>query len=156
MWWARSARIAFARWPFTTCDRGSAQSRDKAAAGKHVQATRNLLENGVTTAAPCAADKLLVHFQVEVLARYRCPGYSLLRTNSIGRVRKESGWSLDFGIAPGEATIHLSAGELMNLPAEDRDHWSGFVYAPPLSRAFLRTRTRPGSCVEDGDTRAWT
>ena len=42
------------------------------------------------------AANLQVHFEVSVLDRYRgVSGYSIIRTNSVGRVRKEGGWSLD-------------------------------------------------------------
>lgn len=99
---------------------------------------------------------LQIHFEAGVLDRYRqTPGFSIIRTNTVGRVRKEGGWSLDFGIAPEEDTIHAPFGELLNLPESEREHWASFATLLPASRMFLSMRLAPGSCFDDGEVRSW-
>lgn len=98
-----------------------------------------------------------VSFSRQVLDRYRgAPGYSVVRTDTIGRVRKHGGWSLDFGIAPGEEHIHVCLGDLFDrLPADEREHWALHVVTPPLSDRYVQARLQPGSCIDDGDLRDW-
>jgi len=108
--------------------------------------------------ALAAGDPALVqiHFAVGVLDKYRqAPGFSVIRTDTVGRVRKEGGWSLDFGIAPGEDMVHAPFGELLNLPEGEREHWASFATLLPASRMFLSMRLAPGSCFDDGEVRAW-
>ena len=97
-------------------------------------------------------------FDQRVLDRYRAqPGWRVMRTNTVGRVRSAEGWSLDFGIAEGEALIHASLGDLsQRLPAAERQHWAEHLLTPPVSRNFLTMRLAPGSCIDDGDLRDWT
>jgi hypothetical protein len=101
---------------------------------------------------------LQVGFDVAVLARYReSPAFEVMRTNTVGRVRQQRGWSLDFGISPGEATVHASWQALATaLPEEERAHWSAHV-APltTYSDMFLRMQLSPSSCFDDGDLRSW-
>lgn len=104
-----------------------------------------------------ADPKLLqVHFEVAVLERYlQGGGFSIIRTDTVGRIRKQGGWSLDFGIAPDESTIHAPFGELLNLPEAERTHFAAHACLLPSSRMFLSMRMTPGSCFDDGDVRAW-
>jgi hypothetical protein len=112
-------------------------------------AVRRALAAGDPAAVP-------LHFDVGVLDRYRgATGFSLIRTDTVARLRKQGGWSLDFGIAPGEALIHVQAGDLMSLPAADRDHWSGFAVSLPASKMFVQMRLSPNACYDDGEVRAW-
>ena len=94
-------------------------------------------------------------FDPRVLDRYRAqPGWRVMRTNSVGRVRSPEGWSLDFGIAEGEALVHTSASDLVQrLPATERQHWAQHVVTPDVSRNFITMRLAPGSCIDDGDLR---
>jgi hypothetical protein len=102
------------------------------------------------------AGKLPLHFEAAVLDRYRgAAGFSLIRTNSVGRVKKEGGWALDFGIAPDESLVHVCFADLMALPDEERAHWSEFATALPSSRMFLQMRLAPGACYDDGEVRPW-
>ena len=102
------------------------------------------------------AAKLPLHFETAVLDRYRgAPGFSIIRTNSVGRVKKEGGWALDFGIAPDESLLHVCIGDLLALPDDERAHWSEFVTALPSSRMFLQMRLAPGACYDDGEVRTW-
>src|ERR1051325_881584 len=95
-------------------------------------------------------------FDQHVLDGYRAlPGWRVMRTNTVGRVRAPE-WSLDFGIADGDALIHTSASELsQRLPAGERQHWAQHAVTPEISRNFVTMRMAPGSCIDDGDLRDW-
>jgi hypothetical protein len=102
------------------------------------------------------ASSLQVHFDVAVLQRYReAAGYSIIRTNSVGRVKKEGAWVLDFGIAPDETAVHTTFKELERLPEDERTHWASHVLAGAASRMFIQMRLSPGSCYDDGEVRSW-
>lgn len=112
-------------------------------------AVRRALASGDPSGLP-------LHFETAVLDRYRgAPGFSLIRTNTVGRIKKEGGWTLDFGIAPDEALVHVSIADLLALPDEERAHWSSFATALPSSRMFLQMRLAPGACYDDGEVRTW-
>ena len=99
---------------------------------------------------------LQLHFEAAVFERYRgAAGFSLIRTDTVGRLRKEGGWSLDFGIAPGDEAVHVTMGDLQRLPEDDRQHWAQFALSLPASKMFLQMRLAPGSCFDDGEVRAW-
>jgi hypothetical protein len=104
-------------------------------------------------------DLTAVHlwFDQHVLDRYRAlPGWRVMRTNTVGRVRSAEGWSLDFGIGQEEQVIHAAATELsQRLPSTERQHWAEHFVTPPVSRNFLTMRMAPGSCIDDGDLRDW-
>src|SRR5688572_22271120 len=102
------------------------------------------------------ASNLQLHFDASVLDRYReSPGYSIIRTDTVGRVRKEGGWALDFGIAPDETALHASFADVARLPEDDRAHWASCALAGPSSRMFLQMRLSPGACYDDGEVRSW-
>jgi hypothetical protein len=96
-------------------------------------------------------------FDQHVLDRYRAlPGWRVMRTNTVGRVRSPEGWSLDFGIAEGDELVHGSLSELsQRLPTSERQHWAQHVVTPVVSRNFLTMRLAPGSCIDDGDLGDW-
>ena len=97
-----------------------------------------------------------LHLDVAVLDRYKsASGYALIRTDTVGRLKKEGGWSLDFGIAPDETLIHVFAGDLLHLPSSEREHWAAHAVALPASKMFLQMRLAPGSCSDDGELRQW-
>jgi hypothetical protein len=98
-----------------------------------------------------------ITFEVAVLERYRGrQGFNIIRTDTVGRVRKEGGWSLDFGIGPRDASIHVSLGDLLSiLPEEEREHWTQHVRQPEASHYYLQARLHPGSCIDDGEVRQW-
>ncbi len=102
------------------------------------------------------ATMLHVHFAVAVLQRYReTNGISVIRTDTVGRVKKQGGWSLDVGISPDEATVHAVFGDLLHLPESEREHWAAYAVAMPSSPMFISMRMTPNSCFDDGDVRAW-
>ena len=97
-----------------------------------------------------------LYFDVTVLGRYRgAVGFSLIRTDTVGRLRKEGGWSLDFGIAPDETTIQVFAGDLLRLASEERDYWALNALTLPASRMMLQMRLAPSACHDDGEVRSW-
>ena len=99
---------------------------------------------------------LHLHFEQAVLDRYRgAPGFSVIRTDTVGRVRKQGGWALDFGIAPEEDAVHVQAVDLLRLPEAEREHWAEHGITLPSSRMFLSMRLTPGSCFDDGEVRPW-
>ena len=99
---------------------------------------------------------LPLHFDAAVLDRYRATaGVSMIRTDTVGRLKKEGGWTLDLGISPDEALVHAFAGDLLRLPPAEREHWSAFALTLPTSRMMLQMRLAPGSCFDDGEVRVW-
>ncbi len=114
---------------------------------------RIAVRRALTSASP---DQLTLHFAVEVLKRYReAGGFSIIRTDTVGRVRKQGGWSLDFGIAPEEDMIHVTYAQLVTLPESEREHFAAHACLLPASKMFLSMRMTPGSCFDDGEVRNW-
>ena len=105
------------------------------------------------------ADPALVQiaFDAAVIDRYRGRAdFQVIRTDSAGRVRKQGGWSVDFGIAEDERTIHSSWNAIAHqLPEDEREHWAAHVTGAAMSENFLRMQLAPGSCFDDGDVRTW-
>ena len=102
------------------------------------------------------ASQVTLHFAVAVLDRYRGRnGFSIIRTDTVGRVRKEGGWSLDFGIAPDEDMVHVTYAQLLALPEDEREHFAAHACLLPASKMFLQMRLAPGSCFDDGELRSW-
>src|SRR5436190_17357925 len=82
-----------------------------------------------------------LYFEVAVLDHYRGgSGFSIIRTDTVGRLRKQGDWSLDFGIAPDEVSIQVFAGDLLRLASEERDHWARHALTLPASRMMLQMR----------------
>ncbi len=101
---------------------------------------------------------LQVGFDAKVLDRYReSSAYSVIRTDTVGRIKRQGAWSLDFGIAPGDAVIHVPWHALATiLPDAEREHWATHTAATlELSEMFLRMRLAPAACHDDGEVRAW-
>jgi hypothetical protein len=100
---------------------------------------------------------LQLGFDVAVLDRYReDAAYKVIRTDTVGRLSKQGGWSIDFGIAPGDAQIHASWQAFAGMPDRERGHWATHATAvAAFSDMFLRMQLSPGSCFDDGDVRAW-
>jgi hypothetical protein len=97
-----------------------------------------------------------VHFTTDVLDRYKgVDGVSIIRTDTVGRVRKQGGWSVDFGIAPDETLIHVSIGDLIALPEGEREHWAFHARTLPASKMFLQMRLSANACYDDGEVRPW-
>ena len=98
-----------------------------------------------------------VSFDIAVLDKYRCaPGFSLIRTDTVGRIKREGGWTIDVGIGEEGRTIHACLHDLLHaLPDEEREHWAQHVATLPMSRNFLQMRLAAGSCIDDGEVRHW-
>jgi hypothetical protein len=98
-----------------------------------------------------------VSFDAAVLEKYRGQaGYSLIRSNTVGRVKREGGWSIDVGIGAEGSTVHAALGDVIhNLPEPEREHWAQHAVALPMSQMYLQMRLSPGSCFDDGEVRPW-
>lgn len=93
-------------------------------------------------------------FRVAVLDKYLQNETPIQRTETVGRV-KAANWSLDFGIAPGEQTIHTSIALFTSrLPEGEREHWLEHLDDSSFSANFLKMQSGH-SCVDDGGFRAW-
>lgn len=114
---------------------------------------RLLYRRALASQDPASAQ---VSFDIAVLDKYRRQaGVSLMRSNTVGRIKREGGWSIDVGIA-GDGSVHAALGDVMhNLPDAEREHWAQHVVALPMSEMYLKMRLQPGSCFDDGDTRPW-
>lgn len=100
---------------------------------------------------------LQVAFDAMVLDRYRASAaYAIIRTDTVGRVKKQGAWTLDFGIAPGDAVIHASWGAIaQGLPGEELAHWASHASSLLLSEMYLKMQLSPGACHDDGEVRTW-
>jgi hypothetical protein len=94
-------------------------------------------------------------FRVEVLEHYLTQkGAAVTRTETVGRVKAAS-WSLDFGIAPDEKTIHATLRDLQNkLPENESEHWLSHVEDKGFSENFLKMQGSH-ACIDDGGLRNW-
>ncbi len=97
-----------------------------------------------------------IRFHATVLDRYRRQGLQIKRTDTVGRIKKPGGWSLDFGIGKDDLTVHTSFQDLaQRLPEEELQYWVNHVAEYDLSENYLKMRLHPGSCIDDGDLRDW-
>lgn len=96
-----------------------------------------------------------VIFDVDVLTPYLSQsGTRVTRTETVGRVKTTS-WTLDFGIAADEKTIHVSVSALQTrLPEGEREHWLKHIHATHFSENFLKMQSSH-SCIDDGGFRNW-
>ena len=95
----------------------------------------------------------LVVFDVAVLNPFVERG-EVKRTNSVGRV-KTATWSLDFGIAPDEKTVHVPLGQFaQKVPEKERAAWLEHADASRFSENFLKMLSSH-ACIDDGNLRAW-
>lgn len=106
-----------------------------------------------TQKAVAQPELALVVFKVEVLASYIARG-EVKRTDSVGRV-KTANWSLDFGIAPDEQTIHVPLGQFaQKVPERERGAWLEGADDSRFSDNFLKMLSSH-ACIDDGNLRAW-
>ena len=99
-----------------------------------------------------------VAFDAAVIDKYRgAPAFEVIRTDTIGRVKREGGWAIDVGIAGDGRTIHACLQDVMHgLPEDEREHWAQHALPlPSMSRFFLQARLAPGGCIDDGEVRPW-
>ena len=96
-----------------------------------------------------------VVFRVAVLDVYlKQAGTKVSRTETVGRV-KTATWSLDFGIAADEETIHVPvAGLKKKLPEAERAHWLNHVDYSHFSENFIKMQSSH-ACIDDGSFRYW-
>ncbi len=125
---------------------------DRAASGAAAQQT--LLYRRILGGATGLAQ---LWFDAAVLDKYRAqPGYKIVRTNTVARLRGPQ-WTLDFGIAgQGDALIHLSVADASSrIPEGEREHWATHAAPLPASANSLLMQITRGACIDDGDVRAW-
>lgn len=96
-----------------------------------------------------------VTLNVEVLQKYlEQNDIRVQRTETVGRV-KAATWSMDFGIAPDEQTIHVNLTDLaQRLPDKEKPHWLENVTARGFSENFLKMQGGH-ACIDDGGLRQW-
>ena len=96
-----------------------------------------------------------ISFDVAVLEDYLDKtDVRVTRTRTAGRV-KAATWSVDFGIAPDEKTIHVTLGQLIQkLPERQRDHWLEHASADRFSENYLKMQGSH-ACIDDGNLRGW-
>ena len=96
-----------------------------------------------------------VSFDVAVLDAYlEKSDVRVSRTRTVGRVKAPT-WSVDFGIAPDEKTIHVTLNQLMQkLPERERDTWLSHAAADRFSENYLKMQGSH-ACIDDGNLRGW-
>ncbi len=101
------------------------------------------------------AEMAQVIFRVAVLEKYReSSDARVTRTNTVGRVKGTS-WTLDFGIAPDENSVHVPLSALKTrLPERELEHWLSFVDDSRFSENFLKMQSSH-ACIDDGGYREW-
>lgn len=100
-------------------------------------------------------DLAQVAFDVAVLEKYLAlDDVKMTRTRTVGRV-KSATWSVDFGIAPDEKSIHVTLSQLLQkLPEAERDHWLSHADGARFSENYLKMQGSH-ACIDDGNLRAW-
>jgi len=102
--------------------------------------------------------QIQVFFDPSVVDKYRAAsGYEVIRTDTIGRIKRAGGWAIDVGIAGDGRALHACLRDvLQGLPDEEREHWAQHALPlPGMSRFFLQARLAPGGCIDDGEVRPW-
>ena len=95
-----------------------------------------------------------IAFDVAVLDAYlEKSDARVARTRTVGRV-KAATWSVDFGIAPDEKTIHVTLGQLMRMPERERETWLRHVSDDRFSENYLKMQGSH-ACIDDGNLRGW-
>lgn len=96
-----------------------------------------------------------VILRIEVLDKYlENNDFSIKRTDTVGRVKAAS-WSVDFGIAPSETTIHLTLSDFaQRIPEKEQAHWLDHVADSNFSENFLKMQGGH-ACIDDGGLRQW-
>jgi hypothetical protein len=96
-----------------------------------------------------------VVIKIDVLQKYLDQNdVSVKRTDTVGRV-KTATWSVDFGIAPDEQSIHVTLNDFAHkIPDKEKAHWLDHVAARDFSENFLKMQGGH-SCIDDGGLRQW-
>ena len=94
-------------------------------------------------------------FNVQVLDKYlQDANTTVSRTDTVGRV-KTATWSIDFGIAPDENSLHTSLLLFtQKVPEREQEHWLSHLDDSRFSANFLKMQSAH-SCVDDGGYRSW-
>ena len=102
-----------------------------------------------------APEMAQIRFDVAVLDAYlEKSDVRVTRTRTVGRVKGPT-WSVDFGIAPDEKTIHVTLGQLIQkLPEREREQWLNHVTDDRYSENYLKMQGSH-ACIDDGNLRGW-
>lgn len=100
-------------------------------------------------------DLAQISFDVAVLEAYLAKSdVKVSRTRTVGRV-KAATWTVDFGIAPDEKTVHVTLSQLIQkLPENEREHWFQHAHGAGFSENYLKMQGSH-ACIDDGNLRAW-
>ncbi|MEO6908948.1 MAG: hypothetical protein ABI210_13765 [Abditibacteriaceae bacterium] len=96
-----------------------------------------------------------VVINISVLGKYlEQNDISVKRTDTVGRV-KAATWSVDFGIAADEQTVHVTLNDFINkIPEKEKAYWLENIIARNFSENFLKMQGGH-SCIDDGGLREW-
>ena len=96
-----------------------------------------------------------ISFDAAVLETYLAKSdVKVSRTRTVGRV-KTGTWTVDFGIAPDERTVHVTLSQIIQkLPESEREHWFGHASGTGFSENYLKMQSSH-ACIDDGNLRAW-
>lgn len=96
-----------------------------------------------------------VVINIDVLQKYLTKNdISVKRTDTVGRV-KAATWSVDFGIAPNEQTVHVTLNDFINkIPEKEKAHWLDNIVTNHFSENFLKMQGGH-ACIDDGGLRQW-
>lgn len=96
-----------------------------------------------------------ISFDVAVLDAYLAKSdVKVSRTRTVGRV-KAATWTVDFGIAPDEKTVHVTLSQLIQkLPENEREQWFNHAAGAAFSENYLKMQGSH-ACIDDGNLRAW-
>ena len=116
-----------------------------------------MMQRRVLTRALAAHDfgGLHLRFDAHVVDRYRERGAKLVRTRTVGRIAMPQ-WSIDLGIVPGDAEVHVVARDLLErVPEAEHAHWVEHLVRAPASANYLQMTVVTAACIDDGDTEPW-
>jgi hypothetical protein len=96
-----------------------------------------------------------ISFEVAVLEPYLAKSdIKVSRTRTVGRI-KAATWTLDFGIAPDEKSVHVTLSQfIQKLPESERQHWFDHAEGQNFSENYLKMQGSH-ACIDDGNLRAW-
>jgi hypothetical protein len=96
-----------------------------------------------------------ISIKIDVLQKYiEQNDVTVMRTDTVGRV-KTATWSVDFGIAPDEQSVHVTLNDFaQRIPEKERQHWLEHIEGEFFSENFLKMQGGH-SCVDDGGLRQW-
>lgn len=121
---------------------------------KEIKPVQQLYQESAEEKKP---SRIQVFFDARVLDTYaKSDSYRVIRSDTMGRVSKTGGWTVDFGVCPTAAPlIHATAESVFqHIPDSERSHWLDYMVTIPVSQNYIRGLIR-ASCLDDGEIREW-